>query len=793
MRSSGPFGEDSVEPDSGAARRAVEELIEAWKEGDEAVRQVWTRYQSASPQVLSALVKADVRRRFARGDRPAVREYLERYPVLEAESDRVVSLVYEEFCLREENGEAPDPDAFCLQYASWGDSLASQLKYHRLLSQVAGAPRSNPIFPALGDRFLQFRLREVLGRGGSALVYLAEDEQLGSRPSALKISADRGEEPSIMGRLDHRRIVPVHSVVRDPKSQLRGLCMPYRPGRPLNQVLERMAAIAPSRRDAASLWRAVAPDGQGDTRPTADGWAGYPMGGSYSDAVAWIGAALADGLAHAHSQGILHRDIKPANILMTTNEGPQLLDFNLAHASHGRPEDAEEAHCGGTLPYMAPEQLDAFLDGTRWDSVGPAADLYALGLVLLELLTGRRPEAPEGDISLPRVIQELKDWRCQPPGSIRAINRTASPGLEAIIHKCLAPNPSARYPDAAALADDLRRFLQRQPPRFAPNPSVRERTRHWASRNRVAMAGTALAALLACSFGLRYEPPSHRRASLRLQAKELASQATYDPREHRRLVEGAGRSGYQITEQDVPEWIKVAQYLMDRAGAAPAGPRSPDVAADLSLAETYIHEAARVSPDSHLVHHARGVLAVRRNQPQDAWQHYNAALAAPSIKRAQPGDVAAIRLQKAGVALQLGLVEDSLAEIHLAEKVTSPSDFPSLDRLAHNLFLIPWTRTKAYVLMADRLRSQFKTDLQSANAWLLILNPWSPAVADLRESTVSHLGQIREFERLAYESTCQALQKDVKNKAQLIPVQRMQESLRDRLNLPPGSSPRIDD
>src|SRR5262249_20105309 len=104
-------------------------------------------------------------------------------------------------------------------------------------------------------------------------------------------------------------------------------------------------------------------------------------GRSYVQAVLWLGARLADGLAHAHERGILHRDLKPANVLLTEDGQPLLLDFNLSEdtkLSAGAPA----AFIGGTLPYMAPEHLTAFLDRTH--GVDARSDLYSLGVILYE-------------------------------------------------------------------------------------------------------------------------------------------------------------------------------------------------------------------------------------------------------------------------------------------------------------------------------------------------------------------------------------------------------------------------
>src|SRR5262249_46640596 len=112
-------------------------------------------------------------------------------------------------------------------------------------------------------------------------------------------------------------------------------------------------------------------------------------------AAVWIVARLAEGLDHAHSRGLLHRDLKPANILLAADGTPMLLDFNLPAESQPPSAEGEigRAMLGGTLPYMAPEHLDAFdpHGTTPADAVDERADIYALGLILFELLAGEHP------------------------------------------------------------------------------------------------------------------------------------------------------------------------------------------------------------------------------------------------------------------------------------------------------------------------------------------------------------------------------------------------------------------
>ena len=379
-----------------------------------------------------------------------------------------MSLVYEEYCLREERDGRPDTAEFCARYGAWKDSLESQLHYHRVLSRVATAAPAVPRFPGPGERFEQFLIHEELGRGGAGRVYRASDESLGGREVALKVSLDRGNEPSILGRLEHAHIVPVHSVVLHQDgdgTKLRGLCMAYRPGLPLDEVIRRVEPISRPA-DARVLHDALRSAAPCDLAPGGVGWDSFPSHGSYAEGVAWVVAVLAEALAYAHGRGVFHRDVKPANVLLTYREGPQLLDFNLSHDPSSAIE-AEEAVRGGTLPYMAPEQLEAFLDPARWGDVAERADLYSLGLLMRELLTGRAPEMPDPAFPLPRSIRALLDRRADFRADLCRLNPGIPSALEAIAGRCLAFAPEDRYRDAGSLAEDLRRFLAHRPLKHA--------------------------------------------------------------------------------------------------------------------------------------------------------------------------------------------------------------------------------------------------------------------------------------------------------------------------------------
>jgi len=511
-------------------RLAVLAFQDLWRSEEPSFEQFWAALgPGRSLSLLSALAKVELNARFVRGERPRVTEYLGRFPELAEDGDRVISLIYEEFCLLEEKGEDPDSAEFCEHYAPWGDSLRSQLGYHRELSRVAGSPSPSIKFPMPGDRFATYQLRSILGKGGAAHVYLAIEEDLGGRKVALKISASVGREPSILANLDHPNVVPILTTTEVSETGLRGFVMPYRPGITLEELIRRVGRGRPGRK-AELIWKALEAGRPGAARPATEnekrpGWEGFPIRGTYHEAVAWLGAALAEAVAYLHANDVLHRDIKPANILLADREGPQLLDFHLAHAPNAPPH-AQAALNGGTLPYMAPEQLGAFLDPGRWGEVGKPADIYALGLVLREMVTGLGPDLPDEGLPLTRAISGLLERREAPAESVREINPSIPPSLAAIVDKCLDPDPSRRHATARALADDLRLFLERRPLASAPNTSPMERFANLLHHQRKTV-GVLLIVLLVAIYGYpgraRSAPPFAARADIVAAVADLDS------------------------------------------------------------------------------------------------------------------------------------------------------------------------------------------------------------------------------------------------------------------------------
>ena len=193
---------------------------------------------------------------------------------------------------------------------------------------------------------------------------------------------------------------------------------------------------------------------------------------SHIQAAAWIAARLAEGLEHAHSRGLIHRDMKPSNVLIADDGTPMLLDFNLA-TDTGNDAEGARAMFGGTLPYMAPEHLDAFNPHgkTSPETVDERSDIYALGLILFEMVAGRPgfPDPPTGMPTL-EALTLLTEGRLRGAPSLREANPTAPWSLDAILRKCLDPEPSKRYQRAAGSRGRPPPVPRRHAPEICPRP-----------------------------------------------------------------------------------------------------------------------------------------------------------------------------------------------------------------------------------------------------------------------------------------------------------------------------------
>jgi serine/threonine protein kinase len=439
------------------------------------------------------------------------RAFLERHPQLRADKGAVLDLAYDEYCRLVEAGAAPDPDAFCDRFPTFRSSLRRAIQAHDYLeANPALLEEREPIaWPFEGETFLGFRLLRELGRGAFARVFLAAEPDLGDRLVAVKVSPHGGHEAQTLGRLDHPNVVKVHAVRKDERSGLTAVCMPYLGGATLEGVLAAFAAGRPGRAGVILDAARKAPGPAASAGPPP-----HPLleMGTYAEGVCLLGAQLADALAFLHRRDIYHRDLKPSNVLLCPDGRPMLLDFNLsADAQAGR------ERLGGTLPYMSPEQVLATF-GPDPAAAGPVdgrSDLFSLGVILFELLTGRQPfpDAPRGQPSWDDCAALLARQEAGAP-PVRRLCPEVSPALAAVIDRCLAFQRVRRPRDAAEVAALLHRDLAPQ------RRAVRRLLRH--PRKLAAAAAVALVLVGAGAAYVATRPSYLERTWAELRAASAA-------------------------------------------------------------------------------------------------------------------------------------------------------------------------------------------------------------------------------------------------------------------------------
>ncbi|MDB5341528.1 MAG: serine/threonine protein kinase [Planctomycetaceae bacterium] len=434
--------------------------------------------------------------------------------------------------------------------------------------------------PDIGDDIAGFRLLKELGSGSFAKVYLAKQGDLADREVVLKISAIEGTEPQTMAQLQHTHVVPIYSVHEDAQLGVRAVCMPYFGGASLNKVikkvwtdsavpatgkslieaLDRVAGPKPAVRSAHRSTEVEHQTIEADQVETAQTTRMILAGLPYVQAVAWIIARLAEGLQHSHERNVIHRDIKPSNILLNSEGQPLLLDFNVSQSIDFSPA---EATIGGTIAYMSPEHLRAMRERTPASNmlVNRRSDVYSLGLVLYEMLAGVSPfvDPSQASLNLRGLDARIKQ-RELPVPSLKGRSCLEIPwSLESIVRKSLAPRPADRYASASQLAEDLNRFLQDLPLKFAPELSRVEQIRKWGRRHpRLTTASSVIfmAAMLiipgAVALYLTRDNLAATVAALNQNAADERARSFYIKAQEALCMVKTGMSDEDIAANDVP-------------------------------------------------------------------------------------------------------------------------------------------------------------------------------------------------------------------------------------------------
>ncbi len=351
---------------------------------------------------------------------------------------------------------------------------------------TAPAPTRN-----IPEHFGRYRILRLLAEGGMGSVYEAEQESP-HRTVALKVikpgHADEEmirrfeQESQALGRLQHPGIAQIYEAGRaeTPSGAQPFIAMEFVQGIPL-------AAYAVqhnlSMRQRLELVQKVC-----------------------------------DAVHHAHQRGLIHRDLKPGNILVDGNGQPKVLDFGIAQMADQQAEMTRQTNVGqliGTLPYMSPEQVvgDPYEIDTR-------TDVYALGVILYELLAERLPYV----LAKKPLHEALQVIREQEPTRLSSVNRTCRGDIETIVQKALEKDKSRRYASAAGLAGDIRRYLNDEPITAHP-PSAMYQARKFARRYRTAVAGVAAVFVVLVAGVIASSVESVRAKRAEVTARQAESQA----------------------------------------------------------------------------------------------------------------------------------------------------------------------------------------------------------------------------------------------------------------------------
>lgn len=415
-------------------------------------------------ELVVELIKLDLEQRWQLGLRKILEEYSDDIP--ELDTVLCVDLVFEEYHIRKSAGDRVSPTEYFKRFPRLAGELDGLFRMDPALRStfVAGAAPAVSMQLSPGQTIDDFEILLQLGRGTFATVFLARQKSM-QRLVALKVSADHGSEPQTLAQLDHDNIIRVYDQRVLSANSARLLYMQYAAGGTLADIIHRIKNHPQKDWSGRTYLKAIDSilDDRGESRPTESETRRRISGMNWTQLVCWVGGQLSRALDYAHRVGVLHRDIKPANVLITAEGVPKFADFNISFGTTVEGATAE-ASLGGSLAYMSPEQLEACnprhsraaaeLDGR--------SDLFSLGVVICELMTGRRPFAEQEVKSWSSRLEAMTDRRRQGlnDAHLESLCEQDNCGLGEIVRRCLEPDPDHRFSSGAALASSIDLCLQ---------------------------------------------------------------------------------------------------------------------------------------------------------------------------------------------------------------------------------------------------------------------------------------------------------------------------------------------
>lgn len=467
--------------------------------------------------------KLELERLIAEGTTLAVEEVIEHHPIIGSSPEAMLELVYLEYVLLQERGIETSTESILARFPHLSNELARMLEVDQAINRrgeavpfstpasrpldTIGVPNSNPRIERLrvaGARIAHddipgYDVLEILGRGGMGLVYKARQSRLNRLVALKTIDVLSSFNPRIVRRfrteaelaasLQHPNIVQIHEI--GTHDEVPYFSMELVNGGSLQSVLTEQTL-----------------------RPVL---------------AARLVEILAIAVQYAHEHGVIHRDLKPSNILLapssraesltgldskrpTVGFEPKIADFGLAKHLASELHQTQSGDMIGTPGYMAPEQI-AGSDAT----VGPACDVYSLGVILYQSLIGRPPF--EGATP----IETLEMVRSADPIRPSRMKSGIPYDLETICLTCLQKEPKRRYASAELLASDLRDYLDSKPIRARPTSPLMAAAK-WISRNRsLTLTLTTLLIAATCSSVLWWRAETHRRSAEMFGEKAVTS------------------------------------------------------------------------------------------------------------------------------------------------------------------------------------------------------------------------------------------------------------------------------